>query len=258
ETGDILNTKINFLKNYPAHSSERFSGYNYSLAEDYWDTDNISGLQKRLQHLLGIQNMERRSLVNIYIKIEQVTDEEGDGFVFYVMENRTNRVMLTSVEEFPSKEAAENQLLEVLEQMEDFGQYKIDEEEAGQFIYLLESKNGEMMAKGGDVYDSLSSAEAGLLETRQSLEGDYCDEGIFLVENLLLFPIDEGVPPASPIEPENGLLPPELDENSKVTENLDPYSFRISIVAPAYATRFINMDFRRYCEKTIRMEMPAH
>src|SRR5690606_19619031 len=130
----------------------------------------------------------------------------------------------------------------------------IVEEETGQFVYLLERGNGNIMARSGYVYDNLSSAEAGLLDTQRSLEGDYCEEGIFLLENLLLFPADGGnepplSPPASPIDAEDGLLPPELDENGKASENLDPYSFRISIVAPAYATRFMNMDFRRYCER---------
>lgn len=263
ERAGILNTKINFLKNYPAHSSERFSGYNYALPEDYWDTDNISGLQKRLQHLLGIQDMKRRSLVNIYVTIEHVTDEEAEGFEFFVRENGTNKVLLKSPVKFDSKVAAEDRLLHVLELMEDFGRYEIVEEEADQFIYLLKAGNGDIMATSDDIYDSRSTAEAGFLQARQSLEGDYCEEGIFLLENLLLFPEDEGnepplSPPTSPTDAEDGLLPLELDENGKASENLDPYSFRISIVAPAYATRFMNMDFRRYCERTIRMEMPAH
>jgi hypothetical protein len=38
----------------------------------------------------------------------------------------------------------------------------------------------------------------------------------------------------------------------------DPYSYRLTIVLPAYAGRFQNMDFRRYAEETIRLETPAH
>lgn len=41
-------------------------------------------------------------------------------------------------------------------------------------------------------------------------------------------------------------------------ENRDPYSFRMSIVLPAWAGRFRDMNFRRLAEKTLRKEAPAH
>ena len=39
---------------------------------------------------------------------------------------------------------------------------------------------------------------------------------------------------------------------------MDPYSFRISIVLPSWPEKFRNINFRRFVEKTIRMETPAH
>lgn len=41
-------------------------------------------------------------------------------------------------------------------------------------------------------------------------------------------------------------------------ETEDPYSFRITVVLPAWPERFRNITFRRHVEKTIRMETPAH
>ena len=38
----------------------------------------------------------------------------------------------------------------------------------------------------------------------------------------------------------------------------DPYSFRISVILPSWPTRFRNQYFRRYVEKVIRQETPAH
>jgi uncharacterized protein YegP (UPF0339 family) len=38
----------------------------------------------------------------------------------------------------------------------------------------------------------------------------------------------------------------------------DPYSFQLSIVLPAWPTRFRNIAFRQFIEKTIRLETPAH
>ena len=53
-------------------------------------------------------------------------------------------------------------------------------------------------------------------------------------------------------------MPICVDEDCVDCDTRDPYSFRISIVLPAYAKRFLNMDFRRYCERIIRTEIPAH
>ena len=38
----------------------------------------------------------------------------------------------------------------------------------------------------------------------------------------------------------------------------DPYSFRISIIIPSWPEKFRDINFRRFVEKTIRMETPAH
>ncbi len=38
----------------------------------------------------------------------------------------------------------------------------------------------------------------------------------------------------------------------------DPYSFRLSVILPAWPTRFRNIAFRQFIEKTIRLETPAH
>jgi hypothetical protein len=39
---------------------------------------------------------------------------------------------------------------------------------------------------------------------------------------------------------------------------IDPYSFRVSVVLPCDAGHFDNMDFRKYVEEKIREEAPAH
>ena len=55
------------------------------------------------------------------------------------------------------------------------------------------------------------------------------------------------------------LLPIHLDkdecESCKIT---DPYSQIVTVVVPYWPGRFINMDFRKFVEKRLRMEAPAH
>jgi uncharacterized protein len=70
---------------------------------------------------------------------------------------------------------------------------------------------------------------------------------MFLVEHLLLFP-------------ENSKHYMPVCEYTDCTGcgEPDPYSFRISIVLPAYTRRFLNMDFRNYLERVVREEVPSH
>lgn len=74
---NIIRDKCEFLENYPTISQERSLAYNYSLQEDkdLWNTDNVSGLEKRLAKLLGIHNHRRRNL--------STSNEEG----MYLIEN---------------------------------------------------------------------------------------------------------------------------------------------------------------------------
>lgn len=78
------------------------------------------------------------------------------------------------------------------------------------------------------------------------------DETIFVVEHLLLRP-DE----ARPDDPTQW-MPACTAPDGSYCEPLDPYSFRVSIVLPGYTTRFQDVDYRRYAERMLRLELPAH
>ena len=129
------------------------------------------------------------------------------------------------------------------------------------------------------------------------LKYDFTEEGIFLVEHLLLKPVTrigyEQLGIGSMVIGESfiiGNLPcgigamsvdgslvvgggselPDLErvdgdyvlmdscEEDCEINVFDPYSYRVSIVLPGYTYRFSNPDFRRYAETVIRQELPAH
>ncbi len=138
---NMIRYKCEFLEGYPAISQERSLAYNYSLTQDQdlWDTDNVSGLEKRLTKLLGIRNHQRRNLSD-------------------------------------------------------------------------------------------------------------SSEGMYLIENILLRP-EQNTDPFLPICPA-----PDCNDCAEV----DPYSYRIHVILPAYSDRFRNMNFRRFVEEVIREETPAH
>jgi hypothetical protein len=74
------------------------------------------------------------------------------------------------------------------------------------------------------------------------------EEGMYLIENILLRPEQEDDP----------VLPIRTDPNCTDCTELDPYSYRIHIILPVYAGRFKDLDFRRFAEAVIREETPAH
>jgi hypothetical protein len=89
---------------------------------------------------------------------------------------------------------------------------------------------------------------AAIDETMEYLQVNYSDEGMYLIENILLRP-EEKTDPFLPICPAS---------NMGVCAENDPYSYRIHIILPAYGSRFQSMDFRRFAEELIREETPAH
>lgn len=57
---------------------------------------------------------------------------------------------------------------------------------------------------------------------------------------------------------QDALLPINMNADCEDCRITDPYSFIASIVLPYWQGRFINMDFRRFFERTLLMEAPAH
>lgn len=53
-------------------------------------------------------------------------------------------------------------------------------------------------------------------------------------------------------------LPIRMDDPCAACNFTDPYSFIASVVLPAWQGRFANQTFRRFFERTLRLECPAH
>lgn len=63
DAASVVRVKCDFLKDYPARGAERGLGHdNGGDPAALWDSDNVSGLERRLGRLLGIENISRREL----------------------------------------------------------------------------------------------------------------------------------------------------------------------------------------------------
>ncbi len=58
----LVAVKEQFLANYPDISRNRGKGFNYTDAENLWDTNNITGLENRAAGLIGVDDWKRRTL----------------------------------------------------------------------------------------------------------------------------------------------------------------------------------------------------
>ena len=259
----IINSKMNFLQNYPAYSSGRFAAYDYTNSTALWNTDNTSGLEKRMERLLGFENIQRRSLVNVYTAVQQRVNEASQTvFWFEIIDNRSNTVLLRSGETVTTKETVAGSLETALEFAGNIINFSIVQDaETNLFTYQLQDKKANIIGFS-KLYNTNSDAAAAANSFVSLMADKQSEEGMFLIEHVLLF--NKAItnipasPPNSPAGIDDDLLPICVDDNCDECDDTDPYSFRISIVLPAYARRFLNIDFRRYCERVIRTETPAH
>ncbi len=262
---DIIADKTRFLRNYPEYSSQRFSAFNYRASDKLWDTDNISGLEKRLESLLGFDVAKRRSLVNVITRIQEgVNASDNKEYWYEISDARTGQVLLAGIDRFNAEELARFNLEDVLGLIYNPMNSKILSSDTGEFSYQVLNAT-TVLGQSVETYADAALAARAFQHLVTLITKGRAEEGLFLLEHLLLVPSLMAPAPASPVEapsspPEgyDGFLPICVDENCRNCEDKDPYSFRISIIMPAYAPRFLNINFRNYCERTIRMEAPAH
>ncbi len=303
----VLNNKQNFLNEYASLSKNRGSGYNYTLFSDsdIWNTANISGAQKRIARLLGIKDYTQRNLSQSPVLITKTLNNNKPSYAWKVKDASGN-IILSSIKSYQIEYAATKNLNEAIYQI-----IQIDEEDlenaledlgpcednkcfignmnirfSGGGNYYFDvvddslEKNVIATHKRTNPYPNLNALKAGIRETVKYFRYDFTEEGLFLVEHLLLKPsvrdykqmggigcmqIESTFKIMYDAESASAEYPVEYSETFMHSceeeceaDVFDPYSYRVSVVLPGYAYRFQNPDFRRYAETVIRQEIPAH
>lgn len=59
---ELIQDKLQFLNNYPLISSARDTGFNYLDPDQLWHIDNVSGLERRVSYINGINRLPASSL----------------------------------------------------------------------------------------------------------------------------------------------------------------------------------------------------
>ncbi len=243
---EMIADKTRFLCDYPQLSSERGKGLDYSDENEIWHTANVSGFEKRVGRLLGFNDFHRRKLECAPIEdlFEKYKDIE-DQWRFRVR-THYNRVLFRS-EGYLADASIENGISSVMENGIEEEQYRRETAVDGTFYFNLIAKNNKII--GTSMFHETAAARDKNIVELQYMLGRKCeDEGMHLVEHVLLRPKFQ----------DDRLMEVCLEENCKTCGEEDPYSFRASVVLPYWPERFRTMEFRRFAERVMRLEIPAH
>jgi hypothetical protein len=226
-------------------SREKAKAFNYLDETKVEGLQNIAGIKRRVAHLLG-QEMLRN-----HVKVEiSIVDKKYTATVKLVHENGskllTHKLPATDTSQ-KANEAAQDLINEWIAFIVD-NPAKISAFFDGtRGFYQL--KNHQNLVIGiSEAYIDLPTAQTALAETIAWAKSKLKFERFFIVEHLLLRPRFYG----------EVLLPVCLDSDCETCGEEDPYSFRLTFVMPGWISKFKNINFRRYAERIIRTETPAH
>lgn len=241
-----IRDKMRFLQDYPIISSERAKAFNYQAIDgdsgmpDIWETENVSGLQKRLSRLIGVNNIKRRTICRLEIDTSQA------NFQFQIRDRLTsnNLLIASNVISFPTEEASIEAANRVLSLAQDIRNFQINTDNPTSPFFLIVDENGQEVARNANPFSSEEEMTMAIEQIQTFID----EETIHVFEHILL----------RPKRLDDKLLTVCLNKNCLFCGEEDPYSFRITLVLPGWTERFQNINFRQYVEKIARLETPAH
>jgi hypothetical protein len=232
----LINDKISFLKAYPQISHDRARAFNYRF--EPCSPDNQPGIKRRISLQLGYPDLRFAWQINLVAGAYQLD---------FQLLDRSARIWLEGALTLAAADAAaarEQAYRAILRQLAQLDAYAIIGE-SGQFRLQL---NDQAAAELGRHPELLASkAQAGAMQGE--LLAWAANERLIVVEHLLLRPKFPG----------DALYPACAEGACRTCGDEDPYSFRLTFVMPGWTTAYKdNMDLRRFAERTIRQETPAH
>lgn len=252
-SAELIEDKIDFLTEYPKLSRERGQAANIrpENAALIWNSDNISGLERRAGRLLGIDDLSRRDLRCAGHQAALISIDPAGNLFRVVVRDGAGTVLFISRETFANEAAATAAVNLIYAGFRVEGAFDIAATQ-GATTFTLRIVSGNTTLTHDAAFDTevdATRAARALIDRYDALLADLCNsEGMHLVEHILLRPAAAG----------DALLKVCLGEDCTACGDEDPYSFRVSVVLPYWPARFRNLNFRALLERTIREEAPAH
>ena len=235
--------KCAFLSDYPALGAGRGLACDYTLAPAPGPgATNVSGLEKRLAHLLGLGTLVQ----DIY---QERDTDAVDEYRWRVRERFADGVLLSAETRFATRGLAAAAMAAAIAAAERPAGYQRRQTVAGTFYFNIVDGDGNVIGRRIDYFPTAAARDAAIDALIASIARHH-GERLCLIENILLRPRPGA---------EETFLPVCADPGcGDGCPGDDPYSYRLHVILPARAPRFDNMEFRRFAEQVIREETPAH
>ena len=259
-----LEAKIAFLQDLPVLGLEKAKAYNYQAKDkvegdpDVWNTDNVAGLKKWVYQLLGWGEATTESVFSnpVYRLVREEDRRKDLPYQFVTLynlneEGQLEEALLTSSKSYSPRKIKKlmPKLYVLINNEENYSvvqqtqedQYKV--EFKGEDIIINKKKETIKLASV-----AMSEKEGeNLLEQIKALINAKIKGGFHLIEHILLRPNDDG---------------DKLMQMSYTCDlqfcPVDPYSFWLTVVVPAWKGLFEEEEYRQYFMQLFRRETPAH
>jgi hypothetical protein len=262
-TGDdieeaIVRNKAALLADIVAIGRDRAGGFDDN--KPAWNTDNVSGLARKVGILLGVRSIRERSLTDVFTDagLEIVPDadlpdlpehevtphhahlgdmSESGGEPRTPHGDEVVRQLFADVAFLKANVISESILRHGVAR----SRYSIRRNAGGQHDVAMDLAPGaERSGRWRIVASHPTRREA--LRTAMALRRFLTDlnvdsEGLHVVEHIL--------------------LRPQASRDGSITLD-DFYAFRISVVFPAWTARFNDLEFQKLAESMVRLNCPAH
>ena len=246
----------------------------------------LLGIKGDVNPSTGKKGIKRKNLSKLFVHIYDPTPATPATNFRWRIRNSQNKIVLSATEDYASESEAANEMYFSLLKLYETSEKEIEEgfkmienemlsnpfkdtvintieviiSDSGKYSFHIINPEFELdldnpdriIARQYKLYATLEEVKNAILSTMKFFKEEFSDEGLFLVEHLLL------VPDASETTDENYYMPICADDCAEDCCIPDPYSFKISVVLPGYTYRFSNIDFRNYAEDLIRQEIPSH
>ncbi len=236
----LIDDKISFLKAYPVISHDRAKAFDYH--HGLFLQENQSCIKKRISLLLGYPDLT--------FFFTGTHPAYGPGYtVPFELKDKNNKIWLKGKITVPAltpEEAETDAFRELLVRMYQPHSYHIvHKHTTGLFQLAFKDKTRKL----NSAYPVLFSKKADAEELQKELQAWSANERLIVVEHLLLRPKFPG----------DALYPACTEAGYITCGDEDPYSFRLTFVMPGWMTVYTNnLELRRFAERTIREETPAH
>jgi len=252
----LIKDKINFLKDFPFMSANRAKAINYKDPAHVCNSENIAGLQLRIQRLLGMDSFGG------FFELYEEKDIDGVSFERrWRLKDETGKIQLSSSTKYAdadlnmSEQKARAEMAVVKKYITIEARYQI--KKVKKWVLNLTDETGEIIATRKQAFATKAAAEAARDEVIVFGKKLIAADKVYVVEHLLLRPRNTTSLPNFPVG--DPLLSICIPDDCSLCGDEDPYSFRITVVLSG-ETGIANsgIEFRRFAEQTIRLEVPAH